>query len=300
VVSNVALGTACKDNGGLVCSGKGQCIATHCSDGLLDADETDVDCGGSCGATCKAAGPQQKCKVAGDCASGSCSGTPLLCQPGCAATCTALCKSCLIPGEVGTCTSLPAGVDDTMHMCSIQAVCDATASCVASAGKGHFGDACTQNSDCFNGTCAAGLCKLKIGDACAEDAACMSGRCAAHVCAACASSDGCATGVCNAGSCGLPGGASCAVAGDCAGGSCSFNKFCVQQGSLACSPQTCITHACISGNCATCSTANDCPMGTACTGGSCLAPAGAYCTSGATCASGTCLPAALLSLRKCQ
>jgi hypothetical protein len=79
--TNAVLGTDCTDGSGVVCDGNGTCVATHCNDGVKDADETDTDCGGSCGATCKDTGPQQKCKVAGDCISGVCSGTPLVCQP---------------------------------------------------------------------------------------------------------------------------------------------------------------------------------------------------------------------------
>jgi len=83
--TNVAKGTACSDSNGVVCDGLGACVAAHCADGLKDSDETDVDCGGSCGATCKDTGPQQVCKVAGDCISGVCNGNPLRCQP---PTCT--------------------------------------------------------------------------------------------------------------------------------------------------------------------------------------------------------------------
>ena len=75
----------CTDNGGVVCDGNGNCVAQHCNDGVKDADETDIDCGGSCGATCTDTAPQQKCLVAGDCVSGVCSGGTLLCQP---PTCT--------------------------------------------------------------------------------------------------------------------------------------------------------------------------------------------------------------------
>jgi hypothetical protein len=71
-VVNAPLGTPCQDNGGAVCDGNGSCSASHCSDGVQDADETDVDCGGSCGPTCQYATPQQKCNVAGDCVSGVC------------------------------------------------------------------------------------------------------------------------------------------------------------------------------------------------------------------------------------
>ena len=173
---NRALGFACKEQGGTVCDGNGACVSTHCTDGVLDADETDVDCGGSCATKCTDSGPQQKCKVPGDCVSGLCSGAPLLCQPppACAASCTASCESCAIPGQVGSCAKLPPGVDDSGNFCFMQAVCGDAGACVAAQSKGHFGDACTQDSDCFNGSCGAGFCKLRNGDACAEDDACKS------------------------------------------------------------------------------------------------------------------------------
>ncbi len=79
--TNVAKGSACSDSNGVVCDGLGACVAAHCADGLKDSDETDLDCGGSCGATCKDEAPQQACKVAGDCINGVCSGSPLRCQP---------------------------------------------------------------------------------------------------------------------------------------------------------------------------------------------------------------------------
>ncbi|HEX3854444.1 MAG TPA: hypothetical protein VHW01_25955 [Polyangiaceae bacterium] len=297
-----ALGVACKENGGLVCDGAGACVSTHCTDGVLDSDETDVDCGGSCGAKCKDTAPQQKCKIAADCVSGMCSGTPLLCQPppACAATCAGSCVSCSVPGKLGSCAKLPPGVDDAASVCMINATCDGSGACVSSQSKAHFGDACTQDLDCFNGNCGAGLCKLANGDACAEDAACKSGRCSANVCAACTGDTDCASGKCSSGICLLPGGYSCAATGDCASQSCSFSKACVQAGSEACTAQACITYFCHNGFCQTCSANTDCPLGSACTGGSCRAPAGAYCTKNDTCASGVCAPAALLALRKCQ
>jgi hypothetical protein len=300
-----ALGIACKENGGLVCDGAGACVSTHCTDGAQDSDETDVDCGGSCSAKCKDTAPQQKCKVAGDCVSGLCSGSPLLCQPppACAATCAGSCESCSVPGQLGTCAKFPAGVDDPANFCFINAICDGTGACFAAQNKGHFGDACTQDSDCFNGHCGAGLCKLGNGDACAEDAACKSGRCNANVCAACSTDPDCASGKCSAGACLFLGGYPCATASDCASQSCSStSKTCIQTGSEPCTAQSCFTHSCtVGGLCATCSSSMDCPLGTACSvGGTCRAPAGAYCTKNDSCASAVCAPAPFLGLRKCQ
>ena len=294
-----SLGTACKEKGGVVCNGKGACVASHCMDGVRDADETDVDCGASCGATCTHA-PQQRCKVASDCVSGDCAGTPLRCQPPptCASTCTGSCQSCAIPGQVGSCAKLPSGVDDPANFCFMMAVCDDTGACIGAQNKGHFGDACTENGGCFNETCSAGFCKLRNGDACAEDDACKSARCAGNVCAACIGDGDCAGGKCNAGACLLPGGYPCALAGDCASGQC-FGKLCT--GGDPCTVVGCPTHFCHNGTtCQTCSSSSDCPLGSACTGGSCLLPPGAFCNKNASCASGTCAAAALLSMRKCE
>jgi hypothetical protein len=43
------------------------CIADHCADHRLEYGETDIDCGGTCGATCRLA---QSCVSSGDCAPG--------------------------------------------------------------------------------------------------------------------------------------------------------------------------------------------------------------------------------------
>ncbi len=211
--TKAAIGTACTDSGGAVCDATGACVSTHCMDATQDADETDVDCGGSCGATCKDSGPQQKCKGPEDCVSATC--TSGLCHAACSATCTGSCQSCSVPGKIGACTALPPSVDDAKNFCFMMAVCDATGGCTTALSKAHFGDACAQDSDCYNGSCGAGLCRLKTGDPCGEDAACKSGRCAAHVCVACSTGPDCASGMCNAGTCLLPPGYVCAGNADC-------------------------------------------------------------------------------------
>ena len=78
-------GTSCAAQGFLCGSGSAceysvDCDSGHCQDGLcadcnnglLDGDETDVDCGGS---NCNACGDQQACNADADCASGMCEGT---------------------------------------------------------------------------------------------------------------------------------------------------------------------------------------------------------------------------------
>jgi hypothetical protein len=49
--------------------GPGVCAPANCQNGVLDGCETDVDCGGPCGATC---GAGQTCKTKGDCLSLTC------------------------------------------------------------------------------------------------------------------------------------------------------------------------------------------------------------------------------------
>lgn len=87
-------GTVCSEGGGKKCDGTGacvaclsngdcnvapdnlcnvnhECVATTCADSIKDGDETDKDCGGSCGATC---GTGQICVDKGDCVDGICDG----------------------------------------------------------------------------------------------------------------------------------------------------------------------------------------------------------------------------------
>lgn len=54
---------------GYVCGYDGFCVS-HCHDGWQNADEGDIDCGGSCATKCQAG---QQCGLHYDCASGNCS-----------------------------------------------------------------------------------------------------------------------------------------------------------------------------------------------------------------------------------
>ncbi len=48
-IADKALGEACDLDGGVgVCNGEGLCVPIGCTNGVLDDDETDVDCGGQC------------------------------------------------------------------------------------------------------------------------------------------------------------------------------------------------------------------------------------------------------------
>ena len=64
-------------NGGLGSGGEGGQPQSSCSDEMLGANETDVDCGG---ADCSPCMTGQTCVLDSDCASGTCDPTALVCQ----------------------------------------------------------------------------------------------------------------------------------------------------------------------------------------------------------------------------
>lgn len=71
VCSADAICVGCVDNSDCTsnfCSNS-VCVTPKCDDKTMNGTETDVDCGGSCGATCALS---SKCKVDGDCAGGAC------------------------------------------------------------------------------------------------------------------------------------------------------------------------------------------------------------------------------------
>ena len=69
------LGGACESDGDCASEScdvdAGVCVAEHCGNGELDADETDVDCGGAGCAPCEGG---ESCQDGGDCASTVCDG----------------------------------------------------------------------------------------------------------------------------------------------------------------------------------------------------------------------------------
>jgi hypothetical protein len=143
--------------------------APPCADGFRNGDESDVDCGGSCGACADS----QRCAAADDCASRVCAGG--LCQvPGCAdgvhngdesdADCGGSCDPCAggaacgddADCESGSCaagTCASPACDDGVRN-GTETDTDCGGGCPGSANGG----ACTMGSDCVSGTCTAGAC----------------------------------------------------------------------------------------------------------------------------------------------
>jgi hypothetical protein len=194
---NAAKGTPCFDNGGVVCDGNGTCIADHCSDGIVDADESDKDCGGKACAPCN---QNYACNKDSDCLSKVCTG--LCAAPSCidgvqnqdetdkdcgGSTCgqcpdqwhcsvNADCASNDCFGAApGTCVSCSDGVqdgDETGKDCG-------GAACIAQNKLCANADGCKTSADCQSGFCDKdSTCKPRPGgQVCSGNSQCESGRC---------------------------------------------------------------------------------------------------------------------------
>jgi hypothetical protein len=179
----------CGPNGAGQCSAQGVCAL--CDDGKKNGDETGVDCGGHCGATCTTG---QGCASKADCESDSQECADGVC---CNTACDAPCFSCALPGAEGVCLPF-AGVDpgacEGASRCSPGGVC-------AKATGGSCGSA----AECASGLCASGACAVCDAQAaCAEGQACFEGSCVAAAQPAgapCAGPAACESGFCVDGVC---------------------------------------------------------------------------------------------------
>jgi hypothetical protein len=159
---------------GNICTGGSKhCLGSnnYCSDGLWDALETDVACGGK---ECKKCGLGQGCKADSDCKSNLCTGGA------CAPSCTD-------------------GVKD-----NVETDVDCGGGTCPGCGAGKM---CLSNADCKGGLCAAGVCQPTCSDGAKNgaetDVDCGGGKCSP--CATgktCVGNADCASMVCNAGICG--------------------------------------------------------------------------------------------------
>jgi hypothetical protein len=237
---------------GEMCQGN-DCVPTLCDDGILDGDETDIDCGGP---ICPACTNGQSCDVAADC-------TSLWCDD-------------------GTCAACQAGD------CAADEYCD-EGICVDAK---QNGDACADAFECASGFCADGVCcNMACGGVCvACDLGGSVGSCAPHADGT-DPDDDCGTDSCNgAGLCrcddGMKSGDESDV--DCGGavcGGCADGLACLDNGD-------CLNGACIGGVCeGPCNNGVLDPGETAidCGGPSCLAcNDGLACNVNGDCQSGVC------------
>ncbi len=264
-----------------VCDVDGLCAEPACDDGVqngggyLQGDgETDVDCGGPCGATC---GPMEGCQVDGDCQGGSCSGA--VCLPTCFdqvqnndeadVDCGGMCAPC-DNGE--TCAG---GADCASSFCADGVCCDTAC--------GSECEACTAT---LKGGGVDGQCGAIAAGTDPED------ECAPEAPETCGNLDGTCSGA--LGCTKHPAGTACGDAPSCAAGTatnqdtCSGAGSCTDNGTTPCGLYACGAAACN----ATCSSNADCAangycdMGT----GTCVPkkPVGQVCSANSMCQSGSC------------
>jgi hypothetical protein len=155
------IGTPCNDMGGNVCDGQGNCVecvdgmqcasmicdmatntcvSANCTDTVVNGDETDVDCGGSCPADCA---NNQNCNLAADCQSGFCDTSMGPCGTGGAGGAGGG------PMVAGCCQPCGSDLD-----CTNQTWCDNMV-CVP---KKADGQPCMGGNECTSTFCVDGFC----------------------------------------------------------------------------------------------------------------------------------------------
>ncbi|MBM3204546.1 hypothetical protein FJZ48_01015 [Candidatus Uhrbacteria bacterium] len=265
---------------GLVCDNTGKCASTtpstgSCSDFTRNGTETDVDCGGRCGATC---GYLKQCAVNADCASGSC-----------------LNNTCQRAANTHTCNDgfqnqNESDVDcgGVCNPCVNGRSCNSNADCASNRclnGTCNPVNQVTCQDGVFNGAetdvdCGGGVCpRCGINKFCGGNADCLSGLCSSGRCVVVAS---CNDGVRNqdetdvdcGGVCAkCANGRNCGNANDCQSGACNGTCYTPQQ-----PPQPSCNDGLRNQN----ETDVDC-------GGVCAKCAnGKFCSSNADCVNGSC------------
>jgi len=208
--------------------------------------------------------------------------------------CTTECKSCAVPGSVGTCTNVPAQQTDNSPACLGLQVCNGAGKCVDTNGQ-----PCSTNNECFSQAC--------IDLVCCENA-CL-GTCRAcsntktnqpnGTCAPIASNsdpDNECVGltVCDGvGSCTkLPNGATCSAGTECTSNFCVDNVCCENSCTGSCKACTAAKTGGVDGTCGNVAadTDPDSECTTECNGsGACEAANGSGCMTGSQCQSGNCV-----------
>lgn len=168
----------CKKSLGKTCAAGGDCVSTRCVDGVCCNTACTTLCeacnvAGSVG-TCTAVpkgqddgictGTTQSCNASNDCddengvacaANSACLSN--LCVDGvcCNTSCNGTCKACNVVGALGTCSNVPAGLQDSVatSVCIGMDQCDGNGVC-----KRANGGTCTMAAQCLSGFCADGYC----------------------------------------------------------------------------------------------------------------------------------------------
>lgn len=244
----------------------------HCDNGARDADETHLDCGGSCLPCPSGSG----CSVAADCESGVCTGG--FCLVG----------ACDDGIQNGSETDLDCGGD--CDPCEGGAACGEDTDCTS----GVCTDRACQDSSCGDGAlnstetdvdCGGPACgPCRAMEACLEDRDCQSRVCVGELCSPSMCTDGVQNGAetdsdCGGGSCpGCGDGAACVEDGDCSRGECR-ESVCISCGDgILNGDETDVD--CGGPGCIGCADGKSCSVPTDCMGGDCRDGACISCTDG--------------------
>ncbi|MEZ4306625.1 MAG: hypothetical protein R3F14_01050 [Polyangiaceae bacterium] len=281
------------------CGADSKCAPPSCDDGvqnggayLGDDGETDVDCGGPCGATC---GPMEGCDVNSDCVGDQCGGMGGTCVPNC--------QDQVLNGAE---TDVDCG-GGTCAGCAFGKKCDSDVSCIATAycdlaalpdpvctKKKDNGATCKGDNQCATPFCVDGVCcNTSCGGTClACDVAGNVGTCSYVPTGQDPANECMGAQVCNgAGQCRKPNGEACAGGIECLSATCVDDVCC----NTACGG-TCL--ACdLAGSMGTCTLVpagqdpdNECAGALDCNGsGACFLDNGAPCANGLACQSGECV-----------
>ena len=308
-----------------VCSVAGACLPAQCGDLVKNGDETDVDCGGVCGATCATG---EGCATDGDCIDHACD--PMTgkcaaptCDDGlengdetdvdCGGACGPSCgpgESCKVDldckGEL--CSGsfcLPSCKDEVLNNSEKGVDCGGPI-CASTC---EAGTACDVPSDCDSTFCVDGVCCSTACDAaCSACSAALKGGgmdgecdvvprgtdphddCGLSLPGTC----GDATGLCDGdGACEKwPAVTPCGDEASCAGGTqtnadhCDGLGACADGGTVDCGLYACGALTCNT----TCATDADCSASAYCLGTACVArkPIGAVCTDNGQCTTNSC------------
>jgi hypothetical protein len=302
------------------------CVPLSCIDGIKNANESDVDCGGP---DCAQCAEGQVCNVLEDCASGFCDAglcapcatnddcdassycdatsvcSPRLadgedcdedsdcssdsCADGvcCDTACAGLCEACNVVGSVGACTAIPHGLDPSSECAG--GACDGTGACALDAGG-----SCSSPAECLGVSCVDGVCcdSMCVGLCQSCNVAGSLGTCTAVPVGTDPANECVGQTTCDgAGTCTtLSNGTACTLSAECASGSCVDGVCC----NVACGG-TC--EACnVAGSVGTCSPiaqgadpANECVSG-ACNGAlACALDDGQACATASQCLGGNCV-----------
>ncbi|MCB9594898.1 MAG: hypothetical protein H6719_19405 [Sandaracinaceae bacterium] len=214
------VGTDCASG---VCDGTTMtCTAPTCTDGVRNAAETGVDCGGG---TCPACGDGGGCASGADCTSGVCDPTTMTCLG-------ASCSDSVMNGDEtgvdcggGSCPGCADGGPCATGTDCASGICDPTTmTCTAPSCTDGVRNGAETDIDCGGGTCSA----CAPGEDCLLGTDCSSGICGggSMTCNAPTCSDGVQNGAetdvdCGGGTCaGCDDGEGCARRTDCAEGYC--------------------------------------------------------------------------------